>query len=164
LEWAKEAWPEFDDSTFDSRIWDPEKRQVPVEEIAPPSDAPGDWQQVGPFRNCKDFFGDGSFWIVDAPGHCPGNIAALVRAKSKSGRTKWLFLGGDCFHCHHFVHHPEAPFGRGVQVTANDTLHEDADEARQIIRQAADLKKGEGEDALIWVTHVDMLEGVWDMQ
>ncbi|KIK54098.1 hypothetical protein GYMLUDRAFT_63408 [Collybiopsis luxurians FD-317 M1] len=42
-----------------------------------------------------DFFGDGSFYLLDTPGHCPGHITALARVKEDS----FLLLGGDC--CHH---------------------------------------------------------------
>ncbi|KAK1226011.1 hypothetical protein PQX77_011029 [Marasmius sp. AFHP31] len=42
-----------------------------------------------------DFFNDGSLYLIDMPGHCPGHIAALARVKSNS----FLLLGGDT--CHH---------------------------------------------------------------
>jgi hypothetical protein len=83
--------------------------------------------------------------------------------KSKTGETKWAFLGGDCFYCQHFVHHPEAPFGKGVSVVPTNTFHEHMEGAREIIRQTAELKKGEGVNALIWIAHCDSLEGVWDL-
>ncbi|KAF9043734.1 Metallo-hydrolase/oxidoreductase [Hymenopellis radicata] len=52
-----------------------------------------------------DYFGDGSFYILDTPGHCPGHVSALARVTPAS----FTFLGGDC--CHHVgdlrptVHH-----------------------------------------------------------
>lgn len=91
-----------------------------------------------------------------------GNIAALARMQNKAGETKWAFLGGDCFHCPHFAHYPEAPFGTGVSVVPTNTFHEDMDGAREIIRQTADFKKGEGNSALIWIAHTDILEGAWE--
>ncbi|KAF9034722.1 hypothetical protein BDZ89DRAFT_1062444 [Hymenopellis radicata] len=42
-----------------------------------------------------DYFGDGSFYILDTPGHCPGHVSALARVTPAS----FTFLGGDC--CHH---------------------------------------------------------------
>lgn len=164
LEWATPNWPDAPNSTFDGRIWNEKHRELPLEELASPQEAPEKWAPIGPFKNGLDFFGDGSFWIVDAPGHCPGNLAGLARTKSKSGKTKWIFLGGDCYHCHHFVHHPEAPFGEGVSVVPTNTFHEDMDGAREIIRQIAEMKKGEGEGALMWPAHVENLEGIWEMQ
>jgi hypothetical protein len=41
-----------------------------------------------------DFFGDGSLWLVQAPGHMPGNLFAAVRVEGDI----WIVLGGDCCH------------------------------------------------------------------
>lgn len=133
-----------------------------MSEFSSPSESPEKWQRLGPYENAHDFFGDGSFWVIDAPGHCPGNLAALARVKTKDGRTKWAFLGGDCFHTPHFMQYPEAPFGLGVVVVPTNTFHEDMDGARQIIRQTAALKKTQGTDLLIWIAHEASLEGVWE--
>ncbi|KAL6248802.1 hypothetical protein RBB50_003865 [Rhinocladiella similis] len=162
FEYSTPCWPTEADSTFDGRVWDPKISELPIEEFSSPSEAPDKWQPLGPYKNALDFFGDGSFWVIDAPGHCLGNIAALARMKNKAGETKWAFLGGDCFHCHHFVYYPEAPFGKGVSVVPTNTFHENMEEAREIIRQTAELKKGEGNNAFIWIAHCDSLEGVWE--
>lgn len=163
LKWAAESWPDAPNSTFDGRIWNPKIAELPIEEFTSPTEAPEKWEQLGPFENAYDFFGDGSFWVIDAPGHCPGNLAGLVRLKTKVGTMKWAFLGGDCFHSIHFVNHPEAPFGKGVKITPTDTFHEETAQARNIIRQVAELKRGEGENALIWIAHIDTLEGLWEV-
>ena len=44
-----------------------------------------------------DFFGDGSFYLLDAPGHAVGHMAALVRTTTNP--DTFIFLGGDL--CHH---------------------------------------------------------------
>ncbi|KAJ7695487.1 hypothetical protein B0H17DRAFT_930768 [Mycena rosella] len=41
------------------------------------------------------FFGDGSLYLLDVPGHLPGHVCALARVTPSS----FLFLGGDA--CHH---------------------------------------------------------------
>ncbi|KAJ7445439.1 beta-lactamase-like protein [Mycena latifolia] len=41
-----------------------------------------------------DFFGDGSFYLLDTPGHLPGHISALARVTP----TSFVSLGGDTFH------------------------------------------------------------------
>ncbi|KAJ7327575.1 beta-lactamase-like protein [Mycena albidolilacea] len=41
-----------------------------------------------------DYFGDGSFYLVDTLGHLPGHLTALVRVTPKS----FVVLGGDTFH------------------------------------------------------------------
>ncbi|EPQ56220.1 Metallo-hydrolase/oxidoreductase [Gloeophyllum trabeum ATCC 11539] len=49
---------------------------------------------LGNFR-AHDYFGDGSFYLVNTPGHCPGHITALARTTP----TTFILLGGDT--CHH---------------------------------------------------------------
>ncbi|KAJ7087217.1 beta-lactamase-like protein [Mycena belliarum] len=50
--------------------------------------------EIGGFK-AHDFFGDGSFYLLDVPGHLPGHISALARVTP----TTFLLLGGDA--CHH---------------------------------------------------------------
>jgi hypothetical protein len=54
-------------------------------------------------RNFKalDYFGDGSFYILDAPGHAIGHVCALARVASGRSPEKdtFIFMGGDA--CHH---------------------------------------------------------------
>lgn len=48
-----------------------------------------------------DFFGDGSFYLLNTPGHCIGHISGLART-SKAGEGSdsdtFIFLGGDLAH------------------------------------------------------------------
>ncbi|KAI5294476.1 hypothetical protein KEM52_003932 [Ascosphaera acerosa] len=46
-----------------------------------------------------DYFGDGSFYLLDAPGHAPGHICGLVRTKTSSedGDT-FIMLAADAIH------------------------------------------------------------------
>ncbi|KAM5370225.1 hypothetical protein ACJZ2D_008628 [Fusarium nematophilum] len=55
----------------------------------------GQWIPFGPFEKALDFFNDGSFWIIDAPGHMPGNLCAAARL---DGTSEWVLLGSDCCH------------------------------------------------------------------
>ena len=48
---------------------------------------------IGGFR-AVDFFGDGSFWLLEAPGHTASHLCALCRTTEDS----WLLLGGDACH------------------------------------------------------------------
>ncbi|KAJ6517365.1 beta-lactamase-like protein [Mycena vitilis] len=41
-----------------------------------------------------DYFGDGSFYLLDTPGHLPGHLSALARVTP----TSFVALGGDSFH------------------------------------------------------------------
>lgn len=47
-----------------------------------------------------DYFGDGSFYLLDAPGHAPGHICGLVRttASGDGNGDTFMFLGGDAIH------------------------------------------------------------------
>ncbi|KAJ7718627.1 beta-lactamase-like protein [Mycena metata] len=48
------------------------------------------------FGNLKaiDYFGDGSFYLVDTPGHFPGHMSALARVTP----TSFVYLGSDTYH------------------------------------------------------------------
>ena len=52
------------------------------------------WKPLFSFPAAADFFGDGSVYIIDAPGHLFGHINLLCR----TGPGKWVYLGGDCCH------------------------------------------------------------------
>ncbi|KAF4446560.1 N-acyl homoserine lactonase AttM [Fusarium austroafricanum] len=52
--------------------------------------------QIGPFR-AFDFFGDGSFYLLDTPGHDIGHLGGLARTTTSP--DTFIFMGGDL--CHH---------------------------------------------------------------
>ncbi|VUC32805.1 unnamed protein product [Clonostachys rosea] len=52
--------------------------------------------RVGEF-NAVDFFGDGSFYVLDTPGHAIGHLGALARTSVNP--DTFIFMGGDL--CHH---------------------------------------------------------------
>ncbi|EIN08081.1 Metallo-hydrolase/oxidoreductase [Punctularia strigosozonata HHB-11173 SS5] len=54
-----------------------------------------DWTSLGPFPLAHDLFGDGSAYLVDAQGHCPGHINLLARTSTDGG---WIYLAGDSAH------------------------------------------------------------------
>lgn len=49
--------------------------------------------KIGPFK-AHDYFGDGSFYILNTPGHTVGHVSGLVRTTP----TTFVFLGGDISH------------------------------------------------------------------
>jgi hypothetical protein len=56
--------------------------------------------QIGPF-NAIDYFRDGSFYILDAPGHTFGHVAALARVAADAqipAENSFVFMGGDTCH------------------------------------------------------------------
>jgi glyoxylase-like metal-dependent hydrolase (beta-lactamase superfamily II) len=54
--------------------------------------------KIGNF-NALDYFGDRSFYVLDAPGHAIGHLCALARVKGEDGKEGFVFIGGDA--CHH---------------------------------------------------------------
>ncbi|KAL2813845.1 beta-lactamase-like protein [Aspergillus granulosus] len=56
--------------------------------------------QIGAF-NAIDFFGDGSCYLLDAPGHTVGHVAALARVTADEHDARlnsFVFMGGDTCH------------------------------------------------------------------
>jgi hypothetical protein len=64
-----------------------ELREITFEEIQ-------NTLQIGSFR-AFDLFGDGSFYLLDTPGHAIGHLAGLARTTPDT----FIFMGGDL--CHH---------------------------------------------------------------
>lgn len=58
--------------------------------------------KIGRF-DAYDYFGDGSFYLLDAPGHAVGHLCALARTQGKDsspgGKSSFVFMGADA--CHH---------------------------------------------------------------
>ncbi|KAH7909072.1 beta-lactamase-like protein [Hygrophoropsis aurantiaca] len=50
---------------------------------------------IGPFPRAFDYFGDGSMYIIDAPGHLPGHVVVFARTSADGA---WILLGGDAAH------------------------------------------------------------------
>lgn len=75
-------------SIWDGRIFDSVKATDHATELT------GPWVQFGPFNKAMDFFGTGSLWIIQAPGHMPGNLAAAVKVSTGD----WILLGSDGCH------------------------------------------------------------------
>ncbi|KAI1820204.1 beta-lactamase-like protein [Xylaria intraflava] len=46
--------------------------------------------------NAIDYFGDGSFYLLDTPGHCIGHVCALARVTSNP--DSFILMGGDAVH------------------------------------------------------------------
>ncbi|PVH73070.1 metallo-beta-lactamase superfamily protein [Cadophora sp. DSE1049] len=156
------GFPRNPDSKFDGRIWDSELRSFPLSEL-PPASSPM-WNPLGPFPHAYDFFDDGSFYLIDAPGHMVGNLAALARVKTKKGQWKWVLLGGDCAHCNLFTYWPDAPFGKMPKALfPSGSLHECEATARKTIARIAECKENEGNDLFVWYAHGDFLEGAWEL-
>lgn len=50
---------------------------------------------IGGFK-AHDFFGDGSFYLLDSPGHAVGHLSGLARTTTNP--DTFIFMGADCAH------------------------------------------------------------------
>ena len=90
----------------------------------------------GPFPHAMDFFEDGSFWIIQAPGHMPGNLCAAARLEG----DVWVVLGSDCCHSRDlYLGRHEYP--DSSQLGGLPRLHVDAVAAKETIRRLRALQK-----------------------
>jgi glyoxylase-like metal-dependent hydrolase (beta-lactamase superfamily II) len=69
----------------------PDDRSV-IHQLPPYSSS--EWKPLGPFAHTYDYFGDGSFYIVDSTGHLPGHVNGLVRI----GPNRFVYLASDSCH------------------------------------------------------------------
>ncbi|KAG2070254.1 Metallo-hydrolase/oxidoreductase [Suillus decipiens] len=86
------GYPMNPDSPFSSTSLPHERTR-----FLPPSDFS---LPIGPFPLALDFFGDGSMYVIDAPGHIKGHINILARTTSDGA---WILLGGDSAHDYRLI-------------------------------------------------------------
>ena len=139
------GWPSVPKSPFHGSILvHPQLRELSFETDT--------WIPFGPFPRAYDFFGDGSFFLLDTPGHMPGHLGAMARTSV----DEWVFMGGDC--CHHRAlltgHRPmSVTVGPGIAPS----FHSDPAAAKQTIEKVRVLEK-EG-TVLVALAHDAKLEG-----
>lgn len=83
------GYPEKEDATL--LATDVEGRNVRELDFA----KEGKGLKIGRF-NALDYFGDGSFYLLDTPGHSIGHICGLAR--TSLGPDTFIFMGGDASH------------------------------------------------------------------
>ncbi|KAG6908115.1 hypothetical protein DXG01_006084 [Tephrocybe rancida] len=94
--------------------------------------SPEEWAPIGPFPRALDYHGDGSIYIIDAPGHCPGHVNLLVRTSAEGG---WVYLAGDSGHLWSLV------TGESEVATAHGCVHVDKDAAVVHLARIRELTK-----------------------
>lgn len=125
------AFPENPKSEFLTNV-------PPVEQTLylPASDSDTvSWKPVGPFPRAYDFYGDGSLYIVDSPGHLPGHINILART---SDDGSWIFLAGDSVHHWHILD-GKAKIAVGVDENPTFCMHRDLAKAEEHIEHIKQL-------------------------
>lgn len=99
----------------------------------------GGWDKVGDFW-MRDFRGDGTIYVVDAPGHLPGHVNLLARM----GRERWVYLVGDACHDRRLLTGEKEiaewtdPGGRSC------CIHTDKKEAEATLARIRDLQAAAG--------------------
>lgn len=94
----------------------------------------------GSFTRAVDFYGDGSFYIVDTPGHFPGHVSAVVRVAPNT----FVFLAGDL--CHH-----RQCYAPGTRL-ANRENQRDFVTARDTIQRLVELNR-ECDNVVVILAH-----------
>ncbi|EJF55789.1 Metallo-hydrolase/oxidoreductase [Dichomitus squalens LYAD-421 SS1] len=87
---------------------------------------------LGPFPHALDFYGDGSLYIVDAPGHLPGHINVLARTSADGG---WIYLAADS------VHDWRIMTGEGKISTEPFCIHANKAQAEVTIERIREVNK-----------------------
>jgi len=99
-----------------------------------------EWQAIGPFPRAFDFYGDGSLYVIDAPGHLPGHVNLLARTSSDGA---WIYLAGDSAHFWQLIT-GEAEVAMGHPGHFHSCAHADkelADESIARIRKVLELPR-----------------------
>ncbi|KAI1843763.1 hypothetical protein JX266_010022 [Neoarthrinium moseri] len=111
---------------WDARIFgDDYIKQIEYEELQ------GPWVPWGPFERGMDYFGDGSFWILDAPGHMVGNLAAAARLTN----GHYVILASDCCHSKEILNGSKEMAIWKLPDGGTFCLHEDPSVAKDTIRR-----------------------------
>ncbi|KAM5357488.1 hypothetical protein ACJZ2D_016217 [Fusarium nematophilum] len=85
-----------DDIDYDATPYAPKHTETPAQSVAklPQNAKQWTWKPLAGFPNTLDFFGDGSLFVIDSPGHLYGHVNLLARLSE----DKYVYLGGDCCH------------------------------------------------------------------
>jgi glyoxylase-like metal-dependent hydrolase (beta-lactamase superfamily II) len=78
------AYPTVEDSQVDERAWEGRSlREIDF-------DAEGNGLKLGQYK-AMDFYGDGSFYLLDTPGHAIGHMCGLARTSADP--PEFIFMG-----------------------------------------------------------------------
>ena len=108
---------------------------------------------IGSFTTTLDYFGDGSFYLLDAPGHMPGHIAGLALISP----GHWVFFGGDCCH-HRALLDGIRPISTTCGPTGPSGFHKDSSTASETIDKIRELEATGS--VFVALAHDHILDGV----
>ncbi|KAF2730216.1 Metallo-hydrolase/oxidoreductase [Polyplosphaeria fusca] len=119
---------------WDGRFFDPEHATERWAELT------GPWVPFGPFEKAMDYFGDGSFWVLQGPGHMAGNMCAAARMAG----GEWILLGSDCCHSRELLDGTYEISEFCVPGLGKMSLHADISAAKDTISRIRILEKDYG--------------------
>ncbi|KAF5360534.1 hypothetical protein D9756_004740 [Leucocoprinus leucothites] len=122
-------WPQNPDAAFPADLLPADRTRFLGDDV--------DWQSIGPFPRAYDFYGDGSLYIVDAPGHLSGHVNLLVRTNADGG---WIYLAGDTAH-HWNLLTGQSAIACGHPGHMHQTAHQDKALAEAMIKRVQELMK-----------------------
>ena len=108
---------------------------------------------VGPFSKAYDYFGDGSFYLLDAPGHMVGHQMSFAR----TGENEWVIMGGDCCHHKDLLESNARDISVKIGPNGQPGFHKDHDAARKSIENLKAMKAYS--NVLTVLAHDASLEG-----
>jgi len=108
-----------------------------------------EWKPLGPFEKTIDYFGDGSFYIVDSTGHLPGHINGLVRI----GPNKFVYLASDSCHFNQLLTGECAVAAWKDEQGNVKCVHSDVEAARSHIKKIQELRDRGGQEVEIVLAH-----------
>ncbi|KAL5486194.1 hypothetical protein ACEPAI_7239 [Sanghuangporus weigelae] len=94
------------------------------------------WKPIGPFPRTFDYFGDGSLYLVDAPGHLAGHMNFLVRTSPDGG---WIYLAGDAAHDWRLIRGEGDIAMYPVAGGGLTCIHQDKEQAKATIKRITDV-------------------------
>lgn len=147
------GYPKIDNSPFDGTVLN----HAGFSELEPKhfqSFRPGSVPASFPFEKGVDLFGDGSFFILDAPGHMPGHQMAIAR----TGEDEWIAMGGDCCHHRKLLEDRSKDISVDVGPNGQPGFHKNPIDARKTISKTQLLH--EKPEVLVVLAHDAQLDGV----
>lgn len=153
------AWPGYPTNS-NGTVLDSDIAGRDVREISFNKDA-AETVRFGPF-DAHDYFGDGSFYLLDAPGHSIGHLCGLSRVTTDP--DTFVFMGGDC--CHHagvlrpsrHLPLPFSEFSEDISFCAETDVMKSSTKTDAFFRVAPTLTSDHGQ-ALETVEKIKVLEG-----
>ncbi|OTA07152.1 3-hydroxyisobutyrate dehydrogenase [Trichoderma parareesei] len=102
------------------------------------------WKPLGVFPHTLDFFGDGSLYVVDTPGHIYGHVNLLARL----GERRYVYLAGDCCHDRRLV---SGERDIGLYDDGHGglrSIHTDTAEAKKSLERVREFVKSKADEGI----------------